>query len=460
MKSISTASKNEDSHSLNHPLSSTVEVVPASTQVSIDKEVLSESIASLACISAAEVPGSQVVSMLSPISSTRPTLVKKLSPKKSPLPPPPIPVPHVTSPDQGSTSVSVILKSSRLDPKAARLNAVAKRQRQVEQLVSKYRLKFSHKSSPGVQVRLDYCFHQPGDARQFYKSVTSLVQSQPPPRLLSCILMAEADLGYQHQPVLTEYDLLAIQSPEYCRNLFRTSILIKVVQEDGVVVYQFKTVTDVNRFLYNKSSSVLTRSLGLLRRNVVPKRLIPDDEGYFRLFSSENKISEKLSKKHKFNTQQGQRDEQDSLLDGNYLLFSSKLDLFKFLVSEDAADIEHLQFDGKKIKSFGQEALDDDRQVNMVKENEASLFGKLEQQNERKENNSIDIAACSRKSGQDKLEDSLFCSTDDISEKTNHLSKKYPEFPSVQKEALSQLDKINQLSLSVTELRQTKYSVT
>jgi len=228
-------------------------------------------------------------------------------------------------------------------------------------------------------------------------------------------------------------------------------------------------------------------------------------------------------------------------------LFSSKLDLFKFLVSEDAADIEHLQFDGKKIKSFGKAALNDDRQVNMVKESEASLFCKLEQQNESHKNNSNDIAiaACSRKSGQEKFEDSLFCSTDDISEKTNHLSKKYPEFPSIikdiklnksvhfekeklemngisvlhdvknmkeaeprkdgerkvdlvksallmkeeeirslkkkllvkekmiqaeilektsakssLKEALSQLDKINQLSLTVTELRQTKYPVT
>jgi len=222
-------------------------------------------------------------------------------------------------------------------------------------------------------------------------------------------------------------------------------------------------------------------------------------------------------------------------------LFSSKLDLFKFLVSEDAADIEHLQFDGKKIKSFSQ-ALDDDRQVNLVREIEASLLGKLEQQNESQKNNSNDIAACSRKSGQEKFE---VCSTDDISEKTNHLSKKYPEFPSVLKEiklnksvyfekdklemngisvlhdvknmkeaeprkdgerkvdlvksallmkeeeirslkkkllvkekmiqaeilektsaksslkeALSQLDKINQLSLTVTELRQTKYPVT
>ena len=61
---------------------------------------------------------------------------------------------------------------------------------------------------------------------------------------------------------LTEYDLLAIQSPSYCRNVFRTPILIKVVQEGEMVSLKFKTVADVNRFLFNKSGSKTIRSLG------------------------------------------------------------------------------------------------------------------------------------------------------------------------------------------------------
>jgi len=283
---------------------------------------------------------SEQVSTPSPISSTRPVLIRKTSPKKVLSMSPTLSVPPKVSSDQGRNCASIILKSSRLSPKLARLNTVLQRQKQVSQLVSSFPLKFSHASSPGVQVRLDYCFNKPESARQFFKAVCSLVQSHSSPRLLSCILLSEEELGYRHLPVLTEHDLLAIQSSEYCRNIFRTSILIKVVLKEDTVVYHFKTVTDINRFLYNKSGSVNTRSLGLLRKNVVPKRLVPDDQGSFRLFTAGVKIPEKIGNKHKFK------------INGPFLLFSSKLNLFKFLVSEDASEIEHLQFDEVQIKDF------------------------------------------------------------------------------------------------------------
>ena len=135
------------------------------------------------------------------------------------------PVPPKVSSDQGRNCVSVILKSSRLSPKSTRLNVVLKKHKLVSEVVTGYSLKYSHASSPGVQVRLDYCFHQPEAARQFFKSVYSLGQAHSSPRLLTCILFSEEELGYQHPPVLTEHDLLAIQSSEYCRNIFRTSSL-------------------------------------------------------------------------------------------------------------------------------------------------------------------------------------------------------------------------------------------
>jgi len=238
--------------------------------------------------------------------------------------------------------VSVILKSSRLSSKASRMNLIAKKQREVEQLVSSYDLKFSHQSCPGVQVRLDYCFLQSEQARKFFKAVYSLPQSQTQtsPKMVTCILFSEEELGYQHEPVLTEHDLLAVQSSEYCRNIFRTCVLIRVKMMNDVVVYEFKSVTDVNKFLYDKSSSVKTRSLGLLRKNVTPKMMIKDGQGFYRLFSAGPKIHDSIGKKHKFR------------VDGPYLLFRSKLDLFAFLVSEEAADIDHLQFYEENIKDF------------------------------------------------------------------------------------------------------------
>jgi len=293
----------------------------------------------------------------SPICSSRPSLVKKPSPQKPSLSPT-YHSPSKVSQDRGSTCVSVILKSSRLSSKVSRLNMVAKKQREVEQLVSSYSLKFCHKSTPGVQVRIDYCFLQSEQARKFFKAVYSLPQSQTQtsPKMVTCILFSEEDLGYQHEPVLSEHDLLAIQSSEYCRNIFRTSVLIRVKMINDVVVYEFKNVTDVNKFLYNKSSSVKTRSLGLLRKNVVPKMMVKDMQGFYRLFSAGPKIHDGIGKKYGFR------------VDGPYLLFRSKLDLFTFLVSEEAADIDHLQFYEENIKD-NVETGNDDKQTSVEPKN-------------------------------------------------------------------------------------------
>eukprot|EP00092_Neocalanus_flemingeri_P032280 GFUD01035096.1.p1 GENE.GFUD01035096.1~~GFUD01035096.1.p1 ORF type:complete len:191 (+),score=70.88 GFUD01035096.1:55-573(+) len=96
-------------------------------------------------------------------------------------------------------------------------------------------------------------------------------------------------------------------------------------------------------FVFNKSSSAKTRTLGLLRMNIVHKKLVADEEGYFRLFTNETKISPKMGKRHNFKIKPE--------FGGNLFLFSTKFGLFKFLVSEDAAEIDHLQFDKTKIEN-------------------------------------------------------------------------------------------------------------
>eukprot|EP00092_Neocalanus_flemingeri_P015955 GFUD01017272.1.p1 GENE.GFUD01017272.1~~GFUD01017272.1.p1 ORF type:complete len:466 (+),score=146.61 GFUD01017272.1:40-1437(+) len=248
------------------------------------------------------------------------------------------------------TCVSVILKSNQLDhdDKNVRLESAAKKMYQVEQLASSYSLRFSHRTRNGEQIRLDYCFHQPTEASLFYKQMISLQKSHSQPKLLYYI-QTESELGYQHRAVLNEQDLLTIHSPVYCRNIFRTTIPIRVEQEEGTVAYHFNSVTDVNMFLFSKSNSHDTMTLGLLRMNMVPKKFVADDEGFYRLFTGDKMISPEFGEKHKFKIKPRLEPVEDSLLGGSLLLFSTEFDLFKFLVSDDAADLLHLTFDETKI---------------------------------------------------------------------------------------------------------------
>lgn len=80
----------------------------------------------------------------------------------------------------------------------------------------------------------------------------------------------------------------------------------------------------------------------MLRMNVTPKELMADDEGFYRLFTSEKIISANGSY-NKFKIKPG--------IGGNYLQFARRLDLFKFLVSGPGATIDHLQFHEKLIKN-------------------------------------------------------------------------------------------------------------
>ena len=89
--------------------------------------------------------------------------------------------------DQGRNGVSVILKS-----KTGR--KVTERIKTVEEVRSRYPLKYSAKSSQQANARLDYCFKSPTDARRFVRKVNDILSGDIP-RLVSVILIAEEDLG-------------------------------------------------------------------------------------------------------------------------------------------------------------------------------------------------------------------------------------------------------------------------
>ena len=252
---------------------------------------------------------------------------------------------------QVKNCVSVIIQSIRKGNKKSRSNVVLRVIKEVEQYLSPASVRWKHRSSPGVQGRLDFCFYSQLDACQFVRDLNNMKSSKS--RQVKSLLMPESDLGYEYEPVLDEKDLLVIQSLDYCRNIFRTSIEINVVKDGDCLSYCFNSVCDVNRFLFNKSSKY--KSLGQLRSSSDYSNIISDSGGFFRLFTSEHKISTKFAEKHNFkiSNESGY----------NYLLFNCKYDLFSFLVSEVAAAFEHLQFDQSRI-----------RIVTIVKDNESEVI--------------------------------------------------------------------------------------
>ena len=77
--------------------------------------------------------------------------------------------------------------------------------------------------------------------------------------------------------------------------------------------------------------------------NVVPKKLIPYEKGFYRLFTTDGKTAVQLGKKQKLRMKQVEWT--------TFLSFHTKYELFKFLISEDAGDLDHLQFDETKIEN-------------------------------------------------------------------------------------------------------------
>ena len=93
--------------------------------------------------------------------------------------------------------------------------------------------------------------------------------------------------GYQYPPVLTEKELLTVQSPDYCANIFKNSVedISVFLNSSGEVCYGFKTVADVNVFLFYASAKKEQRTLGELKKHFKNLVLEPQ-QGYFVLNAS------------------------------------------------------------------------------------------------------------------------------------------------------------------------------
>ena len=151
--------------------------------------------------------------------------------------------------------------------------------------------------------------------------------------------------GYQHPPVLTEKDLLTLQSPDYNSNIFKNSVenISVIINKSGAVSYVFKTVTDANVFLFEVAYDKELRTLGKLKESSKNLALDPKQGQFVLTGSAEDpKELDRVGAKHKFkiSTKKSQQVE---------LKFEKKSNMFKFLISKEGMERRRLRFDQRQI---------------------------------------------------------------------------------------------------------------
>ena len=141
--------------------------------------------------------------------------------------------------------------------------------------------------------------------------------------------------------MLTEKELLTLHSPQSCEHVFKTAIKV-IIAEDHIekedVKFLFKGVIEINEFIFD-SKSKEAKTLGELRAKAKSYTLIRDEFGKYNLLSKDliSKI-EALSIIYNFEVK-------SIRLGIRTLSFSTKVDLFSFLLSEEGKHLKSLQID-------------------------------------------------------------------------------------------------------------------
>ena len=160
------------------------------------------------------------------------------------------------------------------------------------------------------------------------------------------------NLGYQHQPVLSESEMLTLHSPEFVDNVLSTKHDVKVVAgSKGGLTFVFKTVIDLNVFIFDKCSREKAKTLGELKMKVEHLKLMTDDDGLYRVSSKDPRSKlEPLADKYKFELK-------DIRLGVRTLCFRSKADMFEFLLDGDEkiSSLNNLRLDQTLIASSDSE---------------------------------------------------------------------------------------------------------
>ena len=178
-----------------------------------------------------------------------------------------------------------------------------------------------------------------------------------------CLLRHVITSGYQHLPALSEKELLNVQSPNYSRNIFKTSVSnIKVdVNSSDEVSFVFRTVADVNAFLFEVGNSKGLRTLGELKEKT-RDLVLKSRQGQFVLFSEDDSsVLEGLREEFEFDLYTD--------CDGvSALKFGDKVKMFVFLLSQKGNNLQQLALDQSQIVSPG-----DDLRKMIVLEDEQNI---------------------------------------------------------------------------------------
>ena len=103
--------------------------------------------------------------------------------------------------------------------------------------------------------------------------------------------------------MLTEQQLLLLQSQGRCRNVFLNSLPVTVQEgEEGGVEYCFNSVTDVNMFLFKVTNAKALGFVERTSRNMIFLKIVPDDDGYFKLITEQKVLPVAMCEQHGFRT--------------------------------------------------------------------------------------------------------------------------------------------------------------
>ena len=170
-------------------------------------------------------------------------------------------------------------------------------------------------------------------------------------------------LGYQHDPVLTEEEILNVHSPEGYQNVFRTGVPIKVAEDvkTGNISFVFEEVIQLNTFLFDRCNKRTASTFGQLKKRVKPLRLMAATDGLFKLITKEKaSVVERFQVKCNFIVEEH--------LSHRSLCFSKRVDMFRFMISKEAIHLGTLHIDPQNIveasSSEYHEDADDDKLEN------------------------------------------------------------------------------------------------
>ena len=208
--------------------------------------------------------------------------------------------------------------------------------------------KYISHSTVSYQIRMDFVFQNESQGQSFNVKVKAIVSELPELVSKNTFVLREEQYGLGLEPVLWEKDILQIICQSKLRHFLRHFIGCEVIMEKGQCGFRFRCLSDLNLFLFSKVFHPQQRNLGQLRECVKEEIIVVDNSvGSYKLFTRDKEVSKIKDKciSSKFTLEP--REEGT----GYSLLFSRKVDMFKFYATKDSG-VEHLNFDDSCLKKL------------------------------------------------------------------------------------------------------------